>query len=386
MAVTTEPPWTNVSSGTADRNGTTSHTIPFGFTTATDSLVVVVVFGGVTHTVSGWTEQLSPVSSGELSVFTKVSTGDADITVTHNASNYPVQWVAYEFPEGSTYTAGQSNNASDETFPDLAGLPGVEQVVIAARGRIAGGSESGASTTWTGPWVEDVDLFTANGATDGCYLTVGHQINVTATSITPSASTTYDGTWGIGDREKVVFALDVEVGASTINGTASATGAGVATAVAVQRAGSSPAGAGAVTALATQRGTASPTGAGVATALVVQRAAAAAVGAGVATASAVGTITGTASAVGAGTATASGAVMGSASAVGAGTVSAAVTVQAGATATGAGAATATSQTVIVGTASAIGAGVVAAIAGSRITPRPFTGTTLRPFSGITTRP
>ena len=58
MAVTTEPPWINKTSGTAARNGTTSHTISFGFTSTTGNLLVVIISGDVTHTVTGWTEQL----------------------------------------------------------------------------------------------------------------------------------------------------------------------------------------------------------------------------------------------------------------------------------------------------------------------------------------
>lgn len=210
MAVVSEPPWLNQSSGTAARNGSTSHTISFGFTSTSGSLLVFVIFGAVTHTVSGWTEQLQPVNSGELSVFTKTSAGDTSITVTHNGSNYPNTWVAYEFPAGSSYTAGVGDTTSSDTFPSLTGLPGTEQVVIAALGRTAASlSETAASATWSAPWVEDADLFVGFASTDGAALFVAHQINVTATSITPATTPTYTGSWGTPDREKVVFALDV---------------------------------------------------------------------------------------------------------------------------------------------------------------------------------
>lgn len=229
MAVVSEPPWLNQSSGTAARNGTTSHTISFGFTSTSGSLLVFVVFGAVTHTVSGWTEQLSPVNSGELSVFTKTSAGDTDITVTHNGSNYPVTWAAYEFPAGSSYTAGTSDSASSDAYPALSGLPGTEQVIIAARGRTAASaSETSASAAWSAPWVEDADQFVAFATTDGGHLTVAHQINVTSTSITPTDTPTYGGSWGTPDREKVVFALDVAAGSPEV----AATGVAVAAAVA----------------------------------------------------------------------------------------------------------------------------------------------------------
>lgn len=212
MAVTTEPAWLNKSSGVAARNGTTSHTIPFGFTSTSGSFLVVVVFGAVTHAVTGWTERLQPVSSGELSVFTKTSAGDSSIVVTHNGSNYPVGWVAFEFPAGAAYTAGIGSTPSADTFPALTGLPGTAQVVIAARGRNSSDQSSTASSVWTAPWVEDFDQSDPRGGTpvtDGMYLTVGHQLNVTSTSITPVATPTYGGTQSVADREHVVFALNV---------------------------------------------------------------------------------------------------------------------------------------------------------------------------------
>ena len=211
MATTTEPPWVHVGSGVAARNGTTSHTINFGFTSTSGNLLVVIVFAGVTNAATGWTEQLQPVSSGELSVFTKTSAGDTSITITHNAANYPEAWIAYEFPAGSSYDAGQSDTTSADTPPSITGLPGGagnERLVITARGRIAGSaSETGASTVWGGSMVEDLDSFTAFSSTDGCYLTVAHQINVTTTSLAPTGTPTYVGTWGVGDREKATFSI-----------------------------------------------------------------------------------------------------------------------------------------------------------------------------------
>jgi hypothetical protein len=198
----------NVSSGLAARNGLTSRTIPFGFTSTTGSLLIVVIYGAVTHTVTGWTEQFQPVASGELSVFTKTSDGDTGITVTHNGANYPVAWTAFEFGAGSTYLGGvSSNNGTTDAFPELAGLPATAKTIIAAGGRTASGAETGASSTWTG-WVEDADQFAAVAAgTDGCYLTAAHQEGYTSTSITPTVATTYTGTWTTPDRQRIVIAV-----------------------------------------------------------------------------------------------------------------------------------------------------------------------------------
>ncbi len=341
-------------SGIAARNGTSSHTIPFGFTSTSGSLLCVVVFGGVTHDASGWTEQLSPVSSGELSVFTKTSAGDSSITVTHNASNYPVAWAAYEFPAGSSYTVGSSDNASSDTFPGLSGLPGTEQLIIAARGRIAGGSESGAGTTWTAPWVESVDLFTAASGTDGCYLTIGVQPDYTGTSITPTASTTYDGTWGVGDREKAVFAIEVADpgGGGTHDGAGTAAGTSTASGSATVTWSASGAAAGTATASGAATSTISSTAttAGAATASAV-----AAVGR-----NATSTTAGTSAAAGTAAITwadAAGPAAGTSGSGGAATITAlaVATASAASTADGVGALTLTAAGAAAGTAAASGA-------------------------------
>ncbi len=220
MAVTSEPPWLNKVSGTAPRNGTTSHTISFGFTSTSGSYLACFIHGAVTNTASGWTKQAGPVATGECALLTKTSAGDSSITVTHNGSNYAVHYVIYEFPAGTTLTGIDSTTGSNDTMIGLTGLPGSEQVVIGAVGRVAIGSETGASATWTAPWVEDGDLFIAASGTDGAFFTVGHQINVTAASITPTTSISYSGTWGNAQREKISVAFNVAASSSAVNGTA----------------------------------------------------------------------------------------------------------------------------------------------------------------------
>lgn len=240
MAVTTEPAWLNRTNGVAPANGTTSHTISFGFTPATGSLLVFVVFGGVTHTnTGGWTERAQPVSSAELSLFTKDSTGETSITLTHNGSNYPVAWAAYEFPAGSTYTKVASANATNDTFPALTALPGTEQVILAFFGR--NDTFASASAAWGGTWTEDSDTYTASVSGYALLFTTAHQLNVTATSITPTLTPTYGSGGGTNsDREKIVAAFTVAAtssvpsgaGAGTTTWTGSATGSKVMAGVA----------------------------------------------------------------------------------------------------------------------------------------------------------
>lgn len=241
-------PWLNIGSGLAARNGTTSHTVSFGFTSTSGSLLLFLAYGAVTHAATGWTVVESPTSSGQLAMLTKTSAGDSSITLLHNGSNYPVGWTVYELPAGSTITTSDNAGDSADTFPTIT-LPGTAQVVIAARGRVAGGSETGASTTWTSPLVEDSDVFTAASGTDGLTLAVGHQIGVTATTYTPAAATTYSGTWGAGDRQRVAVAIELPSGGSgtTANAGAAAVSAD-AQGPAAQTAATVPAGQAAVAA------------------------------------------------------------------------------------------------------------------------------------------
>jgi hypothetical protein len=220
VAVTTEPPWLNKTSGTAARNGTTSHTISFGFTSASGSYLACFIHGAVTNTASGWTKQAGPVATGECALLTKTSTGDSSITVTHNGSNYAVHYVIYEFPAGTTLTGIDSTTGSSDTLVGLTGLPGSEQVGIAAIGRVAIGSETGASATWSGSLVEDGDLFITASGTDGAFFTVGHQINITAASWSPTTSISYTGTWGNNQREKISVAFNVAAASTPVTGAA----------------------------------------------------------------------------------------------------------------------------------------------------------------------
>lgn len=231
MGVTTEPPWLNASGGVAARNGSSSHVINFTtdgsapFTPTNGTFLVFVIFGGVTHTdPSGtWNERLQPVSSGELSVFTKVTSGDTSITINHNGSNYPTPWKVYQFPAGTTYDTGVGANQVGGTgneMPTLTGLTGGagnERLIIAALGRAVNNSgPTTASAVWSGGGiVEDGDSFAAFSGTDGGYLTTAHAINVTATSYLPVITTSYTG-GGANDRQTVVFALNaVAPGAGT---------------------------------------------------------------------------------------------------------------------------------------------------------------------------
>jgi hypothetical protein len=208
--------WLNHASGVGARNGASSHTIGgasasagcvLPFVPAAGSLLVALVAGAVTNTSSGWVEREQPVNSNELSLFTKTASGNDFLTVTHNGSNYPINWAVYEFAAGSTYTKSIGVTASTDVFPALGGLPGTQQFVLAAycRGFPPSGSVTGGSTV-TSPWVEDSDSLTPNGPTDNNYLYVFHQPGVTAISVTPVFTKGIAGTMNT-DRQKIVAAF-----------------------------------------------------------------------------------------------------------------------------------------------------------------------------------
>lgn len=222
MAVVSEPPWLNRVSGTTVASGTTA-VFPFGFTASLGSFLVLVVGGAVTHTNTGWTEQLSPVTSGELSVFTKTSDGtESSFTDTVNGANYPVVCIIYEFPTGTTWTAGASNaNIALSSFQQVTGLPGTAQTVFGAQGEVVVTDGGGLSSTWSNPWTKDGDFTyntNVNVGNDGYSIVVGHQINVTTTTATPAATVTRTGTAG-ADRQAVTWALNVAIllAAPTVN-------------------------------------------------------------------------------------------------------------------------------------------------------------------------
>jgi hypothetical protein len=198
----------NKASGVAARNGTTSHTIPFGFTAGTGNKLVFIVSGAVTHTITGWNERQQPVNSGETSLFELASTaGETSVTVVHNGSNYPVAWWVMELPAASTYVTSSGNAANNTTFTALTGMTAASKIIIAALGCNGTLSSTGCSAAWTG-MTEDMDSFTPRptvGDTDGCYLTVAYLEGSTATSYTPAGTFTISAP-GVGDREKLAAA------------------------------------------------------------------------------------------------------------------------------------------------------------------------------------
>lgn len=201
------PMWSNRGEGVAAANGTTTHTVTIPFTPTSGRLLVAIMGGAVTFTTpTGWTAGPSQVNAQGLYVFTKTSDGtETSLSTTHNGTNYPIAWVIYEFASGSalTGTAGTGTNVAvgATTWATVTALPGTAVTVFGAATQAALPATTSNASTFTAPWLEDVDSFTAAGAsTEGAYLAVGYQDGITATSATPVGSVTGTGTTGVGER------------------------------------------------------------------------------------------------------------------------------------------------------------------------------------------
>lgn len=178
--------WVARTSGSALRDGTNTRTLTFSAASA-GSFVMAVVSGPVTSTATspGWTKRLSPVDNTELAVFTlNASGGETSLNLTHNGSNYPLNYVIYEFPAGTSWVAGDSVSNGDA--PGLTGLPGTPVTVFAALSMASDSPSDYTDMTWGHRWIEDVDLLVpSDNVTDGAHLGVGWTSHIVRTSINP---------------------------------------------------------------------------------------------------------------------------------------------------------------------------------------------------------
>lgn len=183
--------WTHRSAGTLARNGTTDHTISFTPATA-GSLLVVVVGGAITSdaVTPGWTKRLAPTNSTQLAIFTRnANAGDSSLQITHNNTNFPGLYVAYEFPPGSAWCSGASldNIVGESSYPTLSGLPGIGNVSVFAATSgsraIAESNNTPTQTNWYYFWTTDSNQNVLDdGATSGCFMSIGYFINFPDTS------------------------------------------------------------------------------------------------------------------------------------------------------------------------------------------------------------
>lgn len=208
LAVGTSVSWVNMTEGTAARNGTASHTINFT-PAAAGSLLIAVMAGAVTHTAAtpGWTKQLNATVFTEIALFSMTAAGgESSLQVTHNGSNYPVEWVVYEFPAGSTFAGGNAVNSGP--FTPLSGLSGTNTTVFAAGSSSRTSGEPALTMNWLYFWKTEVNRNTLyDGATTGVFLNVGRFANndfpdTTADVYSPATQFDYDLL-----NQKIMFAI-----------------------------------------------------------------------------------------------------------------------------------------------------------------------------------
>lgn len=225
--------WVNRTLVQTPRNATSTHTV--AFTPATvGNLLVAIAEGSVTSTTpTGWTLPTggSAINNTGLYVWYKTAAAsEASFTTTHNAANYAVGFVVYEFAAGSTFVKSVSATGSATTAanPNLTGLTGTNTTFGVVG--ISDGSGNGyTSTAWsgTGTPVKDTDVGAADSGTDGYGLSVAYVDGNTATSFQPTGNATQSGT--PVTKEALTFAVQVATGgtAGTVTATVS-TGTGTA--------------------------------------------------------------------------------------------------------------------------------------------------------------
>ena len=210
-------PWLNRAGGAEVPNGTTTHTVNFGFTATAGRLLVLVAGGNstVAHTVSGYTERVNSGNAfGNVTILTKTAAGgETSAPIVHTGTLANVVWQVYEFDAAGTWTASAQLADGTMTFPTLSGLPGVSipQLVMAAFARGSMVTTASASADgWTGTTVEHADAYAVGGSA-GFWMANAHEPQVTATSVTPAATITGSGNFSGSPWIKVVFALNVAV-------------------------------------------------------------------------------------------------------------------------------------------------------------------------------
>lgn len=212
LALVANPKWINRSTGVATRNGTTNHTINFTPASAGSFLVAIVATPNTTNTAvtAGWTERLQPTFSAELSVFTRsANAGDATLVIGHANSNYPMAYIVYEFPSGSSWITGTSE-ANSISFDPLTGLPGTPVTLLTAVAVLmTTPGEPDKGMLWRYFWQSDTTINEqSDGVTPGVMLNTGYLDAYTDTSATLSGPADFISI-GPGTGETVFFAISV---------------------------------------------------------------------------------------------------------------------------------------------------------------------------------
>jgi hypothetical protein len=188
--------WVNrtLLSGTSTAaNGGTSHTCTFTAATSGNFLMAVMSASVTFTTPTGWTLLGSAINNGVTYVFTRTATaGLSSFATTHNASNYAIEGVVYEFASGSAATGTAGSNTSVSSSGSVSGtactsLSGTYTRFGAFDWNIQATSGT-ASFAWTTPTVEDQDQLTLHSSQDGIEQTIAYDDGASGASFTPSGT------------------------------------------------------------------------------------------------------------------------------------------------------------------------------------------------------
>lgn len=217
--------WTNHASGVAARNGTKAHVIggsspstggSWGFTATAGRLLVAILaapnsIGALGN--AGWTEQAQPGASvsWELSVWTKVATGNDSLPVQHTSEDVPMAWDVYEFSAGSTFVGVIGESANDNTFPPLSGLSGSNFILASYHVRPFSTDVGTPTASVTAGWTESADIFepaAASGTPKGIFMYNFYREGYQGGSVTPTFNVTLPGPDWTAARQKLVIAIN----------------------------------------------------------------------------------------------------------------------------------------------------------------------------------
>lgn len=200
--------WINRTVVQAPRNGTVDHTAAFT-AAAAGSLLVLVIGGPVTSTIpSGWTRHAQGLNDVEISVYSKTATaGENSVSTTHNAANYDVVFVVYEFAAGSTMGPAVNANGvgNGSPGPNLTGLTGTPTVFAALCNPLSSATPEPPGVTWVDAGVlTDVLISEPQAVTDGYLFALGYK-DAYATASFQESPIMAGATWGT--FEHVAFAV-----------------------------------------------------------------------------------------------------------------------------------------------------------------------------------
>lgn len=128
--------WINRSQGQSARNGGTGHTLTVDQPAADSFLVLLVSSPSPPASApSGWTQEVTAVSNGGITAFTKTAAGtETSIGLTLSHNNFAVEYAMYEFYEGTAWGGDASQNEASNPGPTLSSIGDVDPTVFFVQG------------------------------------------------------------------------------------------------------------------------------------------------------------------------------------------------------------------------------------------------------------